>query len=137
MLRQHILKRLASVLVLLMLADSSLAVEMLVHERMPGSDSYAYFLHHDDNHGMGPAGHSEAMQTAGHIDAPVMELDNQKAAQDLPIDCLCDDVCCAGSVNVLDSCGKTLLINPADNLYLSSRFYQSVNLDLVQPPPIL
>ena len=115
------MSRLASLLIVLMLMNSSYALEILSH------DSHRHDM---------PV--SEAMKVehhvAGHNGQQVLDH-GQNYANDRDTDCLCDDVCCLASAQLMSE--PLFLPDPLSESEFQSpsNFYQSVALELNLPPP--
>ncbi|MDA1369757.1 MAG: hypothetical protein O2971_03215 [Proteobacteria bacterium] len=110
-------KRLCGLLIMLLLTNSSMALEFITHDGHQHAASSGY------------ESHSMASHDASTMDStnPAMEQGDK--------DCLCDDICCVSSVGFgsISSQRQSL-----PNQSLSSRFsnhYQSIALDLLLPPP--
>ena len=125
MLRARVFKRLHVLLILLILADSSLALELVAHNAMPDTANQTS-MHHG----------SHSMAGAEHGDSHAPNPWSDTAEPDNAEECFCDEFCCVSSVNLpTDSNGlacKRLL----DDAVMAPEFYQSINLDLQPPPPI-
>ena len=114
-------KRLCGLLIMLLLTNSSMALESITHEG------------HEHAASSGNESHSMASHDASHA-ASTMDSTNPAMEQG-DKDCLCDDICCVSSVGFgsISSQRQSL-----PNQSSSSRFsnhYQSIALDLLLPPP--
>ncbi len=106
-------------LILLMLANSSFAFELLTHDGHAHDEAVA------ELHGVGDA----AMANHHGVQS---QLEDSLAMDD---DCVCDEICCESSVEftsvLLATVLHDLLVVDPDRHNL----YQSVSLELLLPPP--
>ena len=116
----RLLKRLSVFLVLLLLANSSLALEVLTHDAHQHADSYSGEL----------AGH--AMH--GMPEADQLSSTNQASAQGRD-DCICDDICCLTSIDLGLATLDEQFVSEGESQAINPNFYLSVSLDLFLPPP--
>lgn len=119
MTRLRLHRKLSCFLVLLLLSNSSLALEILTHE---GHQHAAPAVEHDP-HAMHTvsvdATESQAMPTAEHGGE----------------DCICDEICCVSSIGFGLSADEARQPPAADSSDLNPNFYNSVSIDLLLPPP--
>ena len=117
------LKNMSVFLIVLLLVNSSFALEILTH----GSHQHdAAQIGQHETHSI------PAMAVMGQTAEQPASYDSVNVSAD---DCLCDDICCVSSVgfglgvsgNPIPSLGQSLPGNP--------NFYSSVSLDLLLPPP--
>lgn len=127
--------RIAQVLILLMLAVSSQAGEILVH------DGHGHANDHGAEVQSAHSAHGEKTPYRGHdhdaVAAPVNEEGVHEAgvAPDEP--CFCKDLCCMTTVEfgeVQSVFGRTPFTAPQ---VLAVNHYQSVSLDPKRPPPTI
>ena len=116
----RLLNKLSVFLILLLLSNSSLALELLTHDSHQHADPQLSQHEMHSAHGMSDVPKSVSdMEDLGHGGE----------------DCVCDDICCFSSIDfgltVSDNhppfVGTDLISNP--------NFYRSISLDLFLPPP--
>lgn len=108
--------RTAVLLILLMLSNSSLALEVLIHE----------------NHQHGE------VQALSEMEAMDHDHGNHQIPEDLnqaEENCLCDDICCVSSAENSAFPYSSDDLTLEDNQHKLRNLYQSIKLDLLLPPP--
>lgn len=121
--RPNSYKHLCALLVMLLLSNSSLALELFTHDA--------------HQHGVESGQHGVEF---GQVPHDVMHSASSTNSTDATIepgseDCLCDDVCCASSIGfgVIGNQDKLLTIESSSQKLTD--LYQSIALDLLLPPP--
>jgi len=113
------LHRVSIILSVLLLSNSSLALEILTHDahQHGGAISQQHEMH--DVHGMDS------------------EMSHASEAVHGSDDCICDDICCVSSIDF--GLGNGEHEPPAANagLSLAPNFYRSIAIELLLPPPTL
>mgnify|MGYP000079352192 CR=1 FL=1 len=111
--------RLSAFLILLLLFNSSLALEVLIH------DSHQHAAVEADQQGV------HGMHGSADVVEPAEAADGAHDAED----CLCDDICCLSSIDFgLALNGHDLPLD-GDSPVTNPNFYRSISLDLFLPPP--
>jgi hypothetical protein len=124
----HKNKTLIGFFILLMLSNSTLALEAIIHDNhVHGEVVSAQDLDFARN---GPTETQVLHQT--HQTESSMDQSQQVHAGE---DCICDDICCASTVGFSISDAATALPGPNDNALVRTNLYQSVSLDLLLQPP--
>ena len=113
--RKH--KGLVAFLILLLLSNSSLALESLSHNTHQYADSHEMHSMHDSSAGM--------------------ELRAPSLSQESSEDCVCDAVCCPSSIDFGFETSEEQYPGDDSNSLVKLTFYQSISLDLLLPPPTL
>lgn len=121
MKRSFLNRRLIMTLMLVMLVDGSFALELLTHAPAPAAVATADHAH---MHGMAYDMNHQADQAA-----PQSEISAHVE------DCVCDEICCVSSVNLLASNSGLIQNQTDDPSGWLPALYQSVFLDMVLPPP--
>jgi len=103
-----------------MLSNSSLALEILVH----------------DNHQHGEEMQMHAMSHE-HGDMHSFSIDQNMDTNHSNEDCLCDDICCVSSAENSSIEMSVDTFNLKDDSQKLRNLYQSIELDLLLPPPNL
>lgn len=111
--------------ILLMLSNSTLALETVIHDNHVHGEVVS--AHELDSAQNGPTETQVLHQTETSLDQPL----HVHAGED----CICDDVCCASTVGFSISAAATQLPDSNDNALLRISRYQSVSLDLLLQPP--
>lgn len=114
------LKRLSVFLVLLLLSNSSLALEILTHDAHQHAEIQVGEPNAHATHGMADeGGHNQAAEAATHGGD----------------DCICDDICCLSSIDLGLGVIDDHPPSQGENQFAPSNFYSSISLDLFLPPP--
>lgn len=132
-------------LILLMLSNSSLALEIVTHDAHGHSNVAASGdqaeLMAAPGHGSHNHAHNNAHNHAHSMDdntpdttLPAM-TDAQAAAVSHGEDCVCDDICCVSSVQFATASSMVAELLIHFEKPLAKNHYQSISLDLVLPPP--
>lgn len=119
MTRLRLHRKLSCFLVLLLLSNSSLALEILTHE---GHQHPASAVEHD----------AHAMHS---VSADAMESVTMPTAEHGGEDCICDEICCVSSIGFGLSADEPPQPPTGDSSDLNPNFYNSVSIDLLLPPP--
>lgn len=112
--------RLSTFLILLLLSNSSLALEILTH------DSHQHNAAQVDQHAM------HDMHTMAVADAPKAAASSSDPASE---SCICDDICCLSSIDFGLAANDEPISFDDGGLVFNSDFYSSISLDLFLPPP--
>jgi len=112
-------------LTLLLLADSTLALEITTHENMSHMATLPVAMQHD-----GPPPMIAAHKQISEPDLAILDVSEQTE------ECICDELCCVSSLNLINSSAGLLLGHLKTSGSLQALLYQSINLDLLRPPPI-
>jgi hypothetical protein len=116
----RVLNKLSVFLIVLLLSNSSLALEVLTHDSHQHTDPQMSQHEMHSGHDMSDA------------QSPASKVSNMGHGAE---DCVCDDICCVSSVDF----GLTVSDNHppfvGSDLIPNSNFYSSVSLDLFVPPP--
>jgi hypothetical protein len=138
-MRKHAHRRtLIGFLILLMLSNSSLALEVLTHESHGHSDRSTTAMMTEQTQ----SGHHAQQSGHGHGDVhagmanPTVDAESTPEQLAHGEDCICDDICCVSSVTF--AVPDLVAPHPGDamNKLHAFAFYQSISLDLLLPPPI-
>ena len=110
-------KKLSLLLVLLMLSNSSLALEILTHDSHQHADA----------------------QIAQHEMHEMHEMMDENSAVQMfdhgSDECICDDICCVSSIDFGRSINADQLPPVARGSIANPNFYRSISIDLLLPPP--
>ena len=114
-------KRLCGLLIMLLLTNSSMALEFITHDGHQHAASSGYESHSMESH--------DASHAASTMDS------TNPAMQQGEKDCLCDDICCVSSVGfgAISSHSQSPANHSASPRLTD--YYQSIALDLLLPPP--
>ncbi|MEX0963522.1 MAG: hypothetical protein WDZ52_05710 [Pseudohongiellaceae bacterium] len=115
----RLFKKLSVFLVMLLLSNSSLALEILTH------DGHQHAEPHKAQHAM------HAMHDMSEAQTDLPALDNLEHAED----CICDDICCVSSIGFGLSVNGDQFLPFVENRIASSNFYRSIAIDILLPPP--
>ncbi len=112
MIQRRKYKGLVAFLILLLLSNSSLALENLTHSAHQ----------HDDSHEM-------------HGMSADVEIISASTSANSSDDCMCDDVCCLSSVGFALATDNKQILRDDSGSGTEIILYQSISLDLLLPPP--
>ncbi|MEQ8954940.1 MAG: hypothetical protein RL120_12480 [Gammaproteobacteria bacterium] len=123
MFKRQAIKKFSAMLILLLLVDSSFALDVLVHGPVEINANNLVTMSHQD-HQSHHGNHQSAMDEG-------MATEFNDADQD----CFCDEICCAGSLNIFQSGAICTAVGNYQNRILLRHLYQSINLDSISRPP--
>jgi hypothetical protein len=107
-------------LVLLLLSNSSLALEILTH------DGHQHAAPHSSE----MAGHALHGMSEMELSS-TMSKDSAHGSDD----CVCDDICCLSSIGFGLAATDAQSVSDAKSQVINPNFYLSISLDLFLPPP--
>lgn len=115
----RLMKTLSTFLILLLLSNSSLALEVLTH------DSHQHAAPPMEPHEM------HAMHEMSEPQTPADTAGGAHGGED----CICDDICCFSSIDFGLALNGAHVPLDGDGLVTNPNFYRSISLDLFLPPP--
>jgi|TARA_B100000959_G_scaffold38544_1_gene37589 hypothetical protein len=114
-------KRLCAFLVILLLGNSSLALETITHQGHQHATTMEHATYDIDSH--------------DSVQPLVVPLPFTSVMIDGDEDCVCDDICCVSSVQFVAAVTRDKHPGPVDSGLHRIDLYQSIKLDLAVPPP--
>ena len=121
MQRLKIYKRLCALLVILLLGNSSMALETITHQGHQYATTMEHAMYDLDSH--------------DSVQPLVVLLPFTSVMIDSDEDCVCDDICCVSSVQFVAVVTRDKHPGPGDSGLDRINLYQSIKLDLAVPPP--